>query len=985
MNRLLIRRLMLFVAGIMMSSILFGQQITVTGTVTDALEGISLPGVNVLVKGTTRGTTTNADGEYSIEVSPDATLVFSFIGYIEQEVPVNNRTTINVELEYDVMQIAEVVTIGYGTTPKKDATGSVSAVKAEDFNRGQITSPQQLVVGKIAGVQITDGGGAPGEGARIRIRGGSSLSASNDPLIVIDGVPLDNEGISGMRNPLNTIHPSDIETFTVLKDASATAIYGLRASNGVIIIETKKGRAGQPMEINYNGSVSVSSRFNQVDVFGADEYRELVLDKYAGNSNVTDLLGTASTDWQDEIYRTSVSHDHNLNFSGAYKNLPYRVSLSYSDMDGILKTDNLKRATGSLNLNPSFLDDHLTVDLNVKGMNVDNTFANRGAIGGAVSMDPTHPVYDEDSPYGGYFTWTNPDGSPFFTATTNPMAQLMMRDDVSTVNRIIGNVQVEYKMHFLPELSARLNVGHDGSSSNGDIIVPQEAPWGYDPVNGGGEKSTYTQGKQNSLLDFYFTYNKELPQISSRINAVGGYSWQHFYREGTYYSTNFNETVLNQDTDYKTESYLVSFFGRLNYVFMDRYLVTVTLRQDGSSKFSPETRWELFPSVALAWNIAEEEFMSGSPVSDLKLRLGYGVTGQQDISANDYPYQARYTYSEDNARYLFGNTFITTLRPEGYDVNLKWEETDTYNVGLDFGFLNNRITGAIDAYYRFTRDLINVIPVPAGTNLTNQILTNVGNMENRGIEFTINGIIISKPDFSWDAGFNLTYNENKITRLTQVDDPDYEGVMIGGISGAVGNTIQIHSVGHPHYSFYVWEQVYNQDGEPIEGLYVDRNGDGAITVEDRYRYKDPDPNIFMGFNSMVRYKNFDFSFNGRVALGNYVYNNTFSNSGSYASIYLSGCLGNANRNLLETQFENPKYFSDYYIENGSYLKIDNASLGYNFDNLLAGKLNLRLYTSAENLLLITKYRGLDPEVASGIDNNLYPRPRIFLFGVSLTY
>jgi len=977
---------MILIAGVMMSSTVFGQDITVTGTVTDALENYTLPGVNVLLKGTTRGTTTNADGEYSIQVPPDGILVFSYIGYVEQEIPVNNRTTINVDLQVDVMRIAEVVTIGYGTTRKEDATGSVKAIDSEDFNVGSITSPQQLVIGKIAGVQITDGGGAPGEGATIRIRGGSSLSASNDPLIVIDGVPLDNEGISGMRNPLNTIHPSDIENFTILKDASATAIYGLRASNGVIIINTKKGKVGQAMKINYTGNVSISSRYNQVDNFGADEYRSLVQERYAGNNLVLGLLGTANTDWQDEIYRTAVSHDHNLNFSGSVENLPYRVSLSYSDMDGILKTDNLKRTTASINMNPKFLDDHLLLDVNIKGMHVDNTFANRGAIGGAVSMDPTQPVYDPESPYGGYFTWTNTDGTPYFTATTNPVAQLMMRDDVSFVNRFIGNVQLEYKMHFLPELSAKLNLGHDGSRSHGNINAPVNAPWNYDPVKGGGEKTEYTQGKQNSLLDFYFTYLAEIPRINSRINAVAGYSWQHFYREGTNFSTNARRTVLNQQTDYKTESYLVSFFGRLNYVFMDRYLFTFTLREDGSSRFSPDTRWELFPSVALAWNLDEEQFLANSNViNTLKLRLGYGVTGQQNITSNDYPYLARYTYSEPNAKYQFGDTYYTTLRPEGYDVNLKWEQTETYNIGFDFGFLNNRITGEIDAYYKYTKDLINTIPIPAGTNLTNQILTNVGNMENRGIEFAINAVVVSKPNLSWDIGFNATYNENKITKLTLVDDPDYEGVPVGGISGAVGNTIQIHSVGHPKYSFYVWEQVYDQDGTPIEGLYVDRNGDGTITVEDRYRYKDPDPDIYMGFNSLLRYKNFDFSFGGRIVLGNYIYNNNFSNSGSYSSIYLAGCLGNANRNLLETQFENPKYFSDYYIENGSYLKLDRASLGYTFDNLLQGKLNLRVYTTAQNLLLITKYRGLDPEVANGIDNNIYPRPRTFLFGVSMTY
>jgi len=985
MKRLFMRQLIIFVAGIMMSSVLFGQTITISGTVTDAMERITLPGVNVLVKGTTMGTTTNADGEYSIQVSPDAVLVFSFIGYIEQEIPVNNRNTINVDLEVDVMQIAEVVTIGYGTARKEDATGSVTAIDSDDFNRGSIASPQELVVGKIAGVQITDGGGAPGEGATIRIRGGSSLAASNAPLIVIDGVPVDSEGVSGMRNPLNTIHPSDIANFTVLKDASATAIYGSRASNGVIIINTKKGVAGKPLTVNYTGNLSVSTPSARVDNFGAAEYTELVQERYAGNNNVLGLLGTASTDWQDQIYRTAVGHDHNINFSGAFNMLPYRVSISYSDMDGILKTDNLKRATGSLSLNPTFLDDHLKLDVNIKGMNVNNTFANRGAIGAAVAMDPTQPVYDEDSPYGGFFTWTTNDGAPVFTATTNPMAQLMMRDDVSAVNRFIGNMQIEYKMHFLPELTVKLNLGHEGSSSNGEINVPENAPWDYDPVEGGGEKREYSQAKQNSLLDLYFTYVNELPEISSRINAVAGYSWQHFYSQGETYATNASGSKILQDTDYKTENYLVSFFGRVNYIFMNRYLMTFTLRQDGSSRFSPETRWGIFPSVALAWNIAEEEFMAGELFSILKLRLGYGITGQQNITANDYPYLARYTYGEDNASYLFGDTYYTTLRPEGYDANLKWEETETYNIGLDFGFMNNRISGAIDAYYRYTSDLINTIPIPAGTNLTNQILTNVGDLENRGLEFSINGMVLSQPDYSWEIGFNATYNKNEILKLTLVDDPDYAGVMVGGISGAVGNTIQIHSVGHPANSFYAWEQIYNQDGSPIEGLYADRNGDGTITVEDRYRYKKAAPDVFMGFNSMFRYRNFDFSFAGRISLGNYIYNNVFSNTGNYTSIYLSGSLGNATKNLVDTRFENPKYFSDYYIENGSFMRLDNASLGYNLNDLLAGKLNLRLYATAKNLLLVTKYRGLDPEVANGIDNNIYPRPKTFLFGVSLTY
>lgn len=973
MEKLSGKRLLMLSFGIIMSLVALGQQVKVSGTVTDAADRSPLPGVNVVVKGTVTGTLTGTNGEWSLMASPGDVLVFSFIGYLPQEIAVGSQTVINVAMRTDVKALEEVVVIGYGTVRKEDATGSVQTVNSESLNPGLASAPSALIIGKMAGVQVTSAGGAPGEGAQIRIRGGSSLKASNDPLIVIDGVPVDNDGPSGMRAGLSNINANDIESFTVLKDASATAIYGSRASNGVIIITTKKGASGTPFSVNYNGNVSVSTPIKFVDVFSADEFRNLIATKYASNTQAQALLGSSNTDWQKEIYRDAIAHDHNLSFSGGVKNLPYRASLGYTYQDGILKTDNLERVTMAVNLNPSFYDDHLKMDINAKGMVMNNQFGNRGAIGGALSMDPTQATT---------FHWKNPDGTPLFVAPMNPLTQLYDYKDLSHVNRFIGNFMVEYKMHFLPALKAKLNMGVDQSNTLGTVTIPLASFLSYSTYAGGGRNTEYDQNKTNGLFDFYFDYSGDIGS-TGRLSAVAGYSWQHFYRDGKTITTSNDGFTLYEKNDYKSESYLVSFFGRLNYVLSDKYLFTFTLRDDGSSRFAPENRWGLFPSAAFAWNITKEDFIGDKVLSNLKLRLGYGITGQQNLSDNDYPYQAVYTYASEGAYYLFGNTYIQTARAGGYDANLKWEETTTYNVGLDYGFLKDRITGDVDVYYRQTKDLINQIPVPAGTNLTNQIVTNVGNLENKGLEFSVNAKVVATSNVDWDLGFNATYNVNKITKLTTVDDPTYKGIYVGGISGGVGNNIQIHSVGYPSNAFYVMEQVYDANGNPLENLYVDRNGDGAITGDDRYRYQKPAPTVFMGFQSYLRYRDFDFSFNGRINLGNYVYNNVFSNA-SYANMAASGYLSNRVTNVLATGFENSQYFSDYYIENGSFLKLDNLSLGYNFANLLQNKLNMRVYGTVQNLITITKYTGIDPEVTDGIDNNIYPRPRIFQLGVNIT-
>lgn len=967
-------------------------QNTVSGIVTDASDGEPLPGVNIVIKGApAMGTSTNSDGSYSISVpSPGDTLIFSFVGYIKQEIPIKGRSMIDVQLSTDVQALDDVVVIGYGTQEAEDQTGSITAVSSDDFNKGAITSPEELFRGKAAGVTVTSNGGSPGSGATIRIRGGSSLSASNDPLFVIDGVPLDGGGVSGMRNPLNTINPNDIASITVLKDASATAIYGSRASNGVIIIETKKGKVGQELAVNYTGKFSVQTNRRRVDVLSADQFRNVIEEQF-GESG-TQYLGEANTNWQNQIYQNAFSQDHHLSFTGAFDELPYRVSLGYSGNDGILKTSQLNRLTGSLALNPTFLDDRLKINLNLKGMQVKNRFANQGAIGSALVFDPTKPVKVEgENRFGGYYTWVDSDGSRIPIAPSNPVALLNQTHDKSTVYRSIGNLKFEYATSFLPELSATLNLGYDYSDvGNGLVTVPENAAFEYTgPDQPNGVRREYTQKKENEVLDFYLNYAKEFQPIDSEIDLTAGYSWEHHYSRGSEYATNFDRSdtlVVDQNTDYETEHYIVSFFGRLNYTFKDKYLLTATLRQDGTSRFSEDNRWGLFPSAALAWKIHEEPFLQNvDEISQLKLRLGYGVTGQQRIGQGDYPYLGRYTYGEPNASYQFGDEFVQTLRPEGYNANLKWEETTTYNVGLDYGFLNDRIFGSIEAYYRETTDLLNVIPVPAGTNFTNRILSNVGTLEVKGLEVNLTGRPISTEDSFWEIGFNLSHNVNEITKLTTVDDPNYIGVETGGIAGGTGNTVQIHSVGYPRSSFYVFEQVYDEEGNPIEGLYVDRNDDGVINDDDKYRYHSPDPDVTLGLSSRFEYQNWDASFSARANLGNYVYNNVASSNSFYSDMLYTQYIRNAPTSIFDTNFSTEQFHSDHYVENASFLRMDNITLGYTFGNLFEGISSLRLSAAVQNAFVITNYSGLDPEVFNGIDNNMYPRPRTFMLGLNLNF
>lgn len=974
-----------------------GGTITVRGNVKDNLNEPIISG-SVVVKGTTTGTVTDMDGNYVLNNVPaDATLVFSYVGFKTQEVLVAGKTTINVSLAEDVEMLQDVVIIGYGSVRKDDLTGAITPIGEKDFQKGVVTSPSELITGKVAGVQITSNGGRAGSGARIRIRGGASLSATNDPLIVIDNVPMDVGGLSGSTDVLSTLNPNDIESMNVLKDASATAIYGSRASNGVIIITTKKGSLGQKLNVNISSQNSISTVAKKVDVLTGDELREIVLNNPYSSDRYTSLLGDANTDWQDEIFRTAFTTDNNVSISGSFNNMPYRASVAFLSQDGILKTDNMKRTTASISLSPKFLEDHLSVNLNLKGTYSSQRFGNGDAIGAALRMDPTKPVKAEGfENFGGYWTWgssTKPDP----LATKNPVALLESRHDESDVYRSIGNIQFDYKMHFLPELRANLNLGYDVAQGKGNVAVEAWAPQAYNTVSDeggdGGERTKYDQKKRNLLMEFYLNYAKDLKEINSRIDIMGGYTYQDWKTtDKNFARTNYAGDVILEEVTFPTsenQNTLISYYGRLNYTFMNRYLVTATVRRDGSSRFNKDNRWGTFPSVALAWRISEESFMQGfSKLSNLKLRLGYGVTGQQEIG--NYEYLPKYSYGQTTGQIQFGDSFYHTWRPDGYDKDRKWEQTQTYNIGMDYGFFDNRVSGAIDYYYKKTKDLLNYIPLPIGSNYTNAIVKNIGELNNRGLEANVNVVAIDTKDIQWDLGFNVTYNKTKITKMSLNDGANstYIGARVGGISGGTGSNIQIHSVGYAPFAFYVYKQIYDEEtGKPIEGAYVDLNGDGTINEEDLYRYKKAEPDVYMGFNTNFRYKEWSLGTSLRTSLGNYMYNNINSNAGNYSQVLNpNDYIQNTVKDIYNTNFYNQNLFSDYYVQNASFLKMDYITLGYDFKKILNNpKIGLRANFTVQNVFTITKYDGVDPEIGGGIDNNYYPSPRTFVLGLNLNF
>ncbi|GGH06867.1 SusC/RagA family TonB-linked outer membrane protein [Mucilaginibacter phyllosphaerae] len=961
---------------------------SVSGVVLDETNQ-PLPGATVSVGD--KAAMTTVEGKYSITGLPNgnAVLTIRFVGYqtVQQTITVNGETRFNTTLKPSATGLNEVVVIGYGSQQKKNLTGAISTVTSKDFQKGSITTPEQLIAGKVPGISITSNGGAPGAGSTIRVRGGASLTASNDPLIVVDNVPLSNNAISGASNPLSLINPNDIETFTVLKDASATAIYGSRASNGVILITTKKGTSGAA-KINFSTQVSAYKVGRQVDVLSAAQFREYV------NANGTPAqiaqLGTANTNWQDEIYQTSLGTDNNLSISGTYKSIPYRVSGGYLKQVGVLVTDKLQRTTGGITLNPRLLDNHLKIDVNIKGALTNSRFANQGAIGAAVSFDPTQPVYVKNN-FGNYFEWTDINGEvPNPNATRNPIALLAQRNDNSEVKRSYGNAQFDYSMHFLPELHANLNLGYDVSNGKGTTFVPANAAQNFAV---GGLNNRYQQNVNNKVAEFYLNYITDLKSINSNINVTAGYGYYDFLTKIFYYpSRNANgDVVAGSEPAFpfdKPQNTLISYYGRAIYTLADKYILAASIRTDGSSRFAPENRWGVFPSAAFTWRVSQENFLKESnTLSDLKLRLSYGITGQQE-GIPYYSYLPTYSLSVAAAKYQLGDTFYGMYAPAAYDKSIKWEQTATYNAGIDFGFLGNRITGSVDVYFKRTKDLLSNIPIPLGSNFSNTITTNVGNIENKGIEFALNGTIIRKPDFTWEAGFNATYNNNKITNLTAVNNPTFPGNATGNISGGTGNTVQIQSVGYNTFSYYLYKQVYDAAGKPLEGIYQDLNGDNIINEKDLYRFKSSVPKYILGFSTQATYKKWSVSTVLRANLGNYVYNNVKANIGVTRSILNpAGYLGNASTEIFRSGFDNNQYLSDYYVENASFLRMDNLGLSYNAGKIFGPKNNigLRLNANCQNVFVITNYSGLDPEISTGIDNNFYPRPRTFVLGVNLDF
>lgn len=987
--------LLFWLAGILLSVQAFAQSITIRGNVKDNT-GMGIIGANILVKGTTNGTITDFDGNFTLDAQKSDIIVISFIGYKTQELPA--APTMNVVLKDDSEVLEDVVVIGYGSVKKSDLSGSVVAVKAEEMNRGAVTSPQELIMGKVPGLSVAQPNGQPGGGSTIRIRGGASLNASNDPLIVIDGIPVSNDAAPGTPSALSTINPNDIETFTVLKDASATAIYGSRASNGVIIIQTKKGSQDK-IKVSYSSTYTLRDLYQRFETLDAATYRDVMYKQWAGTpqqDEVYKLLNEypdQATDWQDAIYQTGLATDQNIGISGKAGFMPFRVSFGYNNEKGTLKTSKYERYTASVNLSPKFFNNHLSVDVNVKGTINNNTFANDGAIGAAAYYDPTKPIYNTTGANNGYWNW---EGTTL--AATNPLSLLYDVTNQGTTKRSLGNLQLDYKIHGLEDLRANLNLGYDVAVTDGDNYVNKGS---YQSVidsdfPGVGRGNTWHNLRRNHLLDFYLNYVKDIEAIKSHIDVMAGYSWQHFYysnlninksnvmekqdKDVTGFEYNENEQRYYSTTDRRLpyENYLVSFFGRLNYNLMDRYLLTATLRRDGSSRFSKNNRWGLFPSAALAWTISNEKFMEGAQnvLSNLKLRLGYGITGQQEIS--DYMYLTTYTTSTDPHSMYLGHYL---MKPDGYSPDLKWEETATYNVAVDYGFLNNRINGSIEFYEKHTKDLLNTVNAPAGTNFATTLTANVGEMENKGVEFNVNAVAVQTKDFTWELGYNVTWNDSKITKLTASYNPDYEGIDAG--------TNQKHQVGYAPNTFYVFQQVYDADGNPIQNAIVDRNGDGKITDDDKYLTgKSPMAKVYMGLSSQFTYKNWDLGFNLRASFGNYVYNGNFSGNATSYNYGGQGILSNLYEGYQITGWNQRSITeqgaTDYFLEDASYLKMDNLTLGYSFQNLTKAGLSGRISASMQNVFTISKYRGLDPECGA-VDGTMWLRPRTYTIGLTLNF
>ena len=946
-------------------------QRTVTGTVVDEM-GESIIGASVKVANAPVGVITDFDGKFTLKVpSKTKQLIISYVGYITQTVDITSDV-IHVKMRTDNQLLEEVVVVGYGVTRKSDLTGSVSTVKADDFNGGIVNSAEQLINGKVSGVQIMSSGGSPSAGNTIRIRGGASLNASNDPLIVVDGVPLESGGITGSGNFMSMINPADIESMTVLKDASSTAIYGSRASNGVLLITTKKGGKDR-LKVSFVTNNSLSTKTKVSDVLDADQFKSVITTQ--GTNTQKSLLGDARTNWTDEIFHTAFATDNNVSVSGRVGMLPFRVSVGYLNQEGILQSDRVERYTGSLVLNPSFFDDHLKLTLNAKGSVSETRFADSGAIYGAASFNPTMPVHSANGSFGGYFESVSPGGVP--DATLNPVGRLDYISHKAEVKRMIGNFDVDYKFHFLPELKAHVSLGLDYAEGWGVYYCPEGVGLNYEI---GGTNNKYgPQTNTNKLFTAYLNYNKNVESIKSNFDITAGYDYQYWKSKTAVYGE-VQKSVAPTDQRHL----LISWYGRLNYSFDSRYLLTATMRSDGTSRFSPDNRWGYFPSVGLGWRVDEEKFMKGiSWLDNLKLRVSYGETGQQDIN-NNYGYMPVYNISNPGAYYLMGGEYIPMYRPQGYIGDLKWETTTSWNYGFDFSVLDNRLSGSFDYYTRKTKDLLAEVPVPAGANFNSRMTTNVGNVDSRGVELNINATPIATKDFNWDVSFNATWQTMKVKNLSLAPGTTTVNTLTGPTFDSY--SIQVLSEGYEPYMFYLYHQLYDDNGKPIEGMYADITGDGVIDNNDRYRCKSPTPDWILGFSTNLTWKKWTLGFGLRANIGNYVYNGNAMNMGAWETVSFNTYqINNLNRSYLETGFQHRQRLSDYYLENASFLKMDNISLRYTFGKLASWCSNLYVSAMIQNVFTITKYSGVDPEVPNGCDNSFYPRPRTYSVSVGIDF
>lgn len=959
---------------------LSAQQKDVSGTVVESTTGDPIPGAAIMIEGTQTGVITDVKGNFYITASETDILVVSSLGYKTENIMVAGQNKLFIKLTPDVISMDEVVVIGYGLQRKGDLTGAISNVESRDFNKGIISSPEQLINGKVSGVQIMSNSGSPTAGSSIRIRGGASLNASNEPLIVLDGVPLEPGGISGnSSNFLSLINPNDIESMTVLKDASSTAIYGSRASNGVIIITTKKAADGK-LNISFSTTNSLQTKTKLADMLSTDEFRNVVLNE--GSADQKALLGNTNTNWNDKIYQVAFGTDNNFSFSGKLKGVPFRLSIGYYNQNGILKTDKAERATGNLSVSPSFFNDYLKLTLGVKGSLNKNRFANTGSIWGAATHNPTIPVYSGVNLFGGYNEAIDDTGTPVTRAVLNPLGLLKQYKSTSDVNRIIGNFDLDYKMHFLPELRFHATLGYDYAKGEGNIYVPASAAQYY--LSDGRDYEYGPQKKDNKLLTTYFNYNKNIETINSTVDVTGGYDFQSWKSTSPYYEElNVNGVAQSTIAPSDQRHTLLSYYGRLNYTLASRYMVTATVRRDGTSRFSKDNRWGMFPSVALAWRLSEASFLQGIDfLSNLKLRASYGITGQQEGIGN-YNYLPIYTISQTGAQYIFGNDPVNTYRPEAYVADLKWETTKAYNFGIDFGFFNNRLSGAVEYYTRQTEDLLATVPSPAGTNFDKNILTNVGNVDSEGIEVALTATPIAYDTWTWDVSLNASWQKQTIKNLSIIPGSEITNTSAGPTIDSY--YFQVLTEGYAPYMFYVYHQLFDETGRPIEGAYADVDGDGLINSNDLYRYHSPTPEYILGFSTSLTYKKWTLGTSLRANIGNYVYNGMAMNSGAFGTMsYNAYQLNNLNKSYLETGFQSRQYLSDYYVENASFLKMDNLTLNYNFGEVFYG-LHFNATAMVQNVFTLTEYTGVDPEVPRGMDSSFYPRPRIYSISLGLDF